>query len=367
MIGSNIRSSIPLKTAPLKTAPVKTAPVKAALLKSDLLNHPDLWQAGQLATTVAQDHASTHSSGFSALDAELTGGGWPRAGLAEILHDQQGLGELQILAPALAAMSMQENRWVAWIQPPAIPYAPALEQRGINSQRMLMIHPKTHADALWAAEQALSCGNCSAVLIWLDEAQLKHQHTRRLQIAAKRGASLACLFRHTDAQQQASAAQLRIALHTPAVATNSAQHLQIDIIKRRGGWARQGIELQLNPNDPVQQEQALHEQISIWQSKGQAMPLASGFHTTAQQTTAQQATAQTDLITPETTSDSALTTILPELDSPLDELEQPNVPDYIKRLSNRLEQVRRQREALLESSRRPSPPLTSGSAGYRLH
>ena len=121
----------------------------------ELLKHPDLWQAGQLTASVARDHASTQSSGYPALDAELTGGGWPRAGLTEILHDQRGLGELQVLAPALAALSNQENRWVAWIQPPAVPYAPALEQQGINSQRMLMVHPKTHADALWAAEQAL--------------------------------------------------------------------------------------------------------------------------------------------------------------------------------------------------------------------
>lgn len=346
--------------------------------RAELLDHPDLWQAGQLASGVAQDNASTQSSGYSALDAELTGGGWPRAGLAEILHDQRGLGELQILAPALAALSTQENRWVAWIQPPAVPYAPALEQQGINSQRMLMIHPKTHADALWAAEQALSCGNCSAVLIWLDDTQLKHQHTRRLQIAAKRGGSLACLFRPTATQQQASAAQLRVALHTPTTPikpANSAQHLQIDIIKRRGGWARQGIELQLNANDPVQREQALHEQLSIWQSKRRAVPLASSGRTTAQ--TDQETNQEADQ---HTVRDTALNTLLPEADDVFDGFEQPDtsdypphvqphVPDYIKRLSNRLEQIRRQREALLDGSQahRSHTALRSRPAGYHLH
>ena len=349
---------------------------------SELLNHPDLWQARQLAAAVAQDHASTQSSGYPALDAELAGGGWPRAGLTEILHGQQGLGELQILAPALAALSAQENRWVAWIQPPAVPYAPALEQLGINSERMLMIHPKTHADALWAAEQALGSGNCSAVLIWLDETQLKHQHTRRLQIAAKRGSSLACLFRHTSAQQQASAAQLRIAVKTPApdsasgtghttssnwfFADTAAQRIHVDIIKRRGGWGRQAVELQLHANDPVQQEHALHEQLSMWQSSRSPTPLASGSRTTFD------TNLEPNRLFHELDDESGLADE-PELSNEPNGagrgngLERSNAPDYIKRLSDRLEQVRLQRAALLENSPANHLRSASRSAGYRLH
>jgi len=339
---------------------------------SELLNHPDLWQAGQLATAVAQDHASTQSSGYPDLDAELAGGGWPRAGLTEILHGQQGLGELQILTPALAALSAQENRWVAWIQPPAVPYAPALEQLGINSERMLMIHPKTHTDALWAAEQALGCGNCSAVLIWLDDTQLKHQHTRRLQIAAKRGSSLACLFRHTSAQQQASAAQLRIAVKTPTSTTSAtsanwvfaetaAQRIHVDIIKRRGGWARQAVELQLHANDPVQREHALYEQLSMWQSNRCPTPLASGSRTTAE------ANLEPNRLFHELDDGSELSNESANESEGCNGLERSNAPDYIKRLSNRLEQVRLQRAALLEN--RPTNHLRSASrsAGYRLH
>ena len=53
-----------------------------------------------------------------------------------------------------------------------------------------------------------------------------------------------------------------------------------------------------------------------------------------------------------------------------DGLSQSNAPDYIKRLSNRLEQIRVQREALLENSsparlERSNTALVAQSAGYK--
>ena len=175
-----------------------------------LLHHPKLWRAGQLRRL--RSAAPGISTGYAALDAELPGGGWPGAGLAEVLHAEPGLGELRLLAPALAELTDVQNRWVAWIRPPAIPYAPALGRFGMRSDRMLMVHPRQHADALWAAEQAARSGTCSAVLVWLDEGRLTPRETRRLQVAARQGGSFTCLFRSPAAARQASAAELRLAL-----------------------------------------------------------------------------------------------------------------------------------------------------------
>jgi len=243
-------------------------------ISANLLAHPQLWRAGQLQQrTTAQGLAS----GYQQLDAQLPGGGWPRAGLAEVLHAQPGLGELRLLAPMLADLSQDENRWIAWVNPPAIPYAPALGRFGIRSDRLLMIHPKSHADALWAAEQAARSGTCSAVLVWLDEGRLKNAETRRLQVAAKQGGSLTCLFRPTQATQQASAAELRLVLHasqTHASQTHASQreqtnhysNMQVDILKRRGGWAVDNIDIELVGDDPIRRLQDIQQQLSLWKT-----------------------------------------------------------------------------------------------------
>ena len=73
----------------------------------NLLAHPQLWRAGQLSQRTASRGLT---SGYPGLDAQLPGGGWPRAGLAEVLHAQPGLGELRLLAPMLADLSQDENR-----------------------------------------------------------------------------------------------------------------------------------------------------------------------------------------------------------------------------------------------------------------
>jgi len=207
-----------------------------------------------------------------------------------VLHAQPGLGELRLLAPMLADLSQDENRWIAWVNPPATPYAPALGRFGIRSDRLLMIHPKNHTDALWAAEQAARSGSCSAVLIWLDEAQLKNSATRRLQIAAKQGGSLACLFRPGKASVHASAAELRLALHAPlseAPLTKAQQpeaseplpgysHMQVDVLKRQGGWAVNNIDIELAGDDPIRRLQEIQQQLSIWRESRPAKGPAAG-------------------------------------------------------------------------------------------
>jgi len=120
-------------------------------------------------------------TGFTDLDAVLPGGGWPKGALTEILsepgsafvRESRGNGALWLTMPALAQLS-QQPRWLTWIAPPHIPYAPALTNMGVDLAKVLLVHPKTPADTLWALEQALRSGTCSAVLVWLDSAWLNN-------------------------------------------------------------------------------------------------------------------------------------------------------------------------------------------------
>ncbi len=176
-------------------------------------------------------------TGFPALDAELVDRGWPTAGLTELLCAAPGIGELRLVSPALASLCTTEDRLITWVAPPFVPYAPALQAAGIDLAKVLLVHPDSHGEALWALEQALRTGACSAVLGWLSESRLKFAELRRLQFAARQGGTWASLFRPEEAVGDPSAAELRLHLQP--------RHggLLVDIVKRRGGWPLPGIEL----------------------------------------------------------------------------------------------------------------------------
>ncbi len=200
-----------------------------------LLENPRVWRGSdQIGARAGL------ASGYPKLDRCLPGGGWPLAALTEILIGQYGIGELRLLMPALAQLSTAETPvqhdnpgehtepgWIAWVAPPFQPYAPALQQYGVDLSRMLIVRPKDDSELLWSAEQALSSGTCAAVLLWPDK--LDDQASRRLQLAAEKGHSWAIAFRPLAARQQPSAAALRLELQSTGEGT------RVHILKSRGG------------------------------------------------------------------------------------------------------------------------------------
>jgi protein ImuA len=170
-------------------------------------------------------------TGFAALDHFLPGGGWPLGGLIEVFVDRYGIGELTLLIPALAALTRagpQNNRkWVVWIAPPFIPYAPALKQRGIDVDALLIVQPAARdKDCLWTVEQVIRSGSSSGVLAWLAAAD--HVALRRLQLAAEEHGCWTVLFRPRGARRERSPAALRIGVEQCAAAT------RVEIDKCRG-------------------------------------------------------------------------------------------------------------------------------------
>jgi hypothetical protein len=197
---------------------------------STLLQHPAIWRGDDL----AQVSMPSVASGFEALDRELPGGGWPAGALTELLHEREGIGELRLVAPALARLSAA-GRWVAWVAPPHLPYAPALAAAGIQLSRLLVIGHASSRDSLWAAEQALRAGSMGAVLFWPKD--IDPRALRRLQLAAEAGGSMGLLYRPLHAAAQASPAALRVAIEPRDAA------LSIRILKRRGAAASRPLRL----------------------------------------------------------------------------------------------------------------------------
>jgi hypothetical protein len=190
-----------------------------AVLQDILQRHP-VWRGAAFAPP-----AEVVATGYPDLDRELPGGGWPGGGLMELLGDQKGVGELQVLLPALAALTRAGKR-VAWLAPPHLPYAPALAAAGVDLAHLAVIRAPGRRDALWAAEQVLRSGACRALLGWFQRASFSE--LQRLATAAEAGSAVVALFRPLAAEREPSPACLRIALEPRAAG------LGLRIFKRRG-------------------------------------------------------------------------------------------------------------------------------------
>lgn len=202
---------------------------------STSLSLPDsVWRGDQLGSY----RSTTAATGYPELDKELPGGGWPSSVLIELLLRQAGIGELRLLAPTLGPLT-QSGKTVILLAPPHIPFAPALNQLGIDLRQIMLVHVDKPTDRVWAVEQALKSSSFGAVLCWLP--QVKTDHLRRLQLAAGGGEGLVFVFRPLTAQEQSSPAPLRLICQAAP-----AGKLSVEIFKRRGPVKTESIVLPLS-------------------------------------------------------------------------------------------------------------------------
>lgn len=196
-----------------------------------VLRHPGIWRRS---APVA--NARALASGWHDLDAVLPGGGWPVGALTEVLVEADGLGELGLVMPALAALTRQRRR-VVFVVPPYLPYAPALAAQGLDLAQVTQIDSDpvdgarsdgASSDGAWSAEQCLRSGACGAVLLWARSPD--YTQLRRWQLAAESGGALGFLFRPATAMAHASPAALRLRVRADGDAS------AIEIIKCRGGF-----------------------------------------------------------------------------------------------------------------------------------
>ena len=195
----------------------------------DLLEQHAVWRGG-----APQGALPGVPTGYQALDSALPGGGWPTGALTEILSSQEGIGELGLLLPTLAALTWAGKR-VVWLAPPHLPYAPALAAAGINLAQLAVVRAPGRRDALWAAEQALRAGCCHALLGWFRRAS--YDDLRRLAVAAEGSSAFVALFRPRAAADESSPACLRLALEyadAPDGEAPEGDMLSVHILKRRG-------------------------------------------------------------------------------------------------------------------------------------
>jgi protein ImuA len=194
-------------------------------------------------TTPEAAASNLHTTGWALLDVEArAGGGWPRAGLIELLAPWPQDPTWLLLAPWLARAGAGANtdaqsaspealvRPIVCVNPPCEPYLPGLHTLGVAPRALLKIEASTQADGAWAVEQALQTQACLAVLWWTqDLSPASNTQLRRLHLAAQDGATPLFAVRPQAAGLQASPAPLRV-----AVDFAEAGGLSVRIAKRRG-------------------------------------------------------------------------------------------------------------------------------------
>ena len=213
---------------------------------NQLLARPDIWQA-------ANEHRRQRSgiaTGYPTLDALLAGRGWPRGASTELLVDQSGIGEISLLLPALAEMTQREQM-VILVNPPFIPYAPALASAGVQLEKLLILHPHGQKDELWAIEQSLQSGCCGALLCWQSSRAPADKDLRRLQVAAREGDCAHFHFRPSSSAASPSPATLRLQLDS------DGDQLSLQLLKQLGGQSGQRLHL-TRSTDLVRRDRPLH-------------------------------------------------------------------------------------------------------------
>jgi len=135
--------------------------------------------------------------GVRAVDGALPWGGLPRGALHEAVAMDAGAGTG--FAAALAGRLARDGGGaVLWcVRAPVLDagglYAPGLGRGGLDPGRVVVVHARRDADALWAMEEGLRCPGLAAVVGEVAAAALTA--TRRLQLAAEAGGVTALLVR----------------------------------------------------------------------------------------------------------------------------------------------------------------------------
>lgn len=232
-----------------------------------IIRRPDTWRGMEAPSNIIALGNPANSdwhgvdalpTGFANLDNALTLGGWPQRGSIDILSDGSGMGSMGLFLPTMEKLS-EQGRWQAFIGAPQTPYAPLLAARGIDTRQILMVHPKSREDLLWATEQALRSTTCSIVFSWLGASEYRYAELRKLQLAAAENDTLAILFRSTDAIGQHTPASLRLVI---------SDYRQVDILKQRGGQQMRSIKLDAYDDIP--------EKPQLWELPSQLRQAGSG-------------------------------------------------------------------------------------------
>ena len=181
-----------------------------------------IWRGTELGSSVTK----VLSSGYSALDAELPGAGWPCHSLTEILQPQPTVAEWRLLAPAIRQV-VAAGQQVVIVGPPKHPHLPGLKFAGLNERHLVWVQAEMPSERLWVTEQLIKGNSAGMLVSWLPQA--RQEQIRRLQVCAAACDGPVFLCRPAAAEHEPSAAPLRVQLRF-----GLDWELHVHLLKRKG-------------------------------------------------------------------------------------------------------------------------------------
>jgi hypothetical protein len=180
-------------------------------------------------------------SGCDALDELLPEKGFRPGTLTEWLSAGEG-GGAGTLALLAARQACRDGGALVVLDGRGDFCPPAAVRLGIESPRLVVIHPPSAADHHWAMNQALRSSAIAAVLAW--PKAIDDRTFRRWQLAVEEGGGLGLLVRPEAARAEPSWADVRL-LVEPKRGGFSRQW-RITVLRCRGGVADRGVDLELD-------------------------------------------------------------------------------------------------------------------------
>lgn len=199
---------------------------------------PKLEAIGFLRKQLRQFHPQKRevlSSGCARFDQILPGGGLFRGGIIEWLGGPgDGAGSLSLL---IAQRLCRDEGMLAIVDRRKQLYPPAMMSTGIDSNRVILVHPNSKRDEVWTLLQCLRCP--SIMVVWSSIQELDAREYRCLQLAAETSGVVGMLVRPIAIQGQPTWAdvQLRVTPH----ASKSDRRFVIEVVNCRQGASGKSI------------------------------------------------------------------------------------------------------------------------------
>lgn len=172
------------------------------------------------------------STGIAPLDAILTDGGLRPGSLVEWLVPGDGCGADTLAFLSLRSILHAQGNAIV-VDSDGTFYPPAIEAWGVDRERLLIVRPKTPAEALWAIEQCLSCPAVSLVIGW--PGSLTNIGYRKLKVAAEAGGGIGFLMRSMKFQSHPAWADVRLRVDPlPTPSGEWDRRIHVEVISQRG-------------------------------------------------------------------------------------------------------------------------------------
>ena len=160
------------------------------------MNHPSktldlLAQQIREMETANRPSVESIGSGCASMDRCLPNRGYACGSMIELVRTAPGAG-VSSLALMIAKQAIEKGKYLLVLDSQKQLYPPALQSLGVPLERVIVIHPGNHTDAVWAMDQGLRCSAVGAVIA--EVGQLEDRVARRLQLATEQGGGLGILL-----------------------------------------------------------------------------------------------------------------------------------------------------------------------------